>query len=193
MGGKHWIVLFLERDSPCFFHFPPCLVSEAGEALGFKKVRASAKGKSQLCEEGGLQREAPSSQTAFISNLSQKGLWEPGFGKRKNLQNGKNQNSKKLSRCRALSGKKAGLQTPCFFRSGGGKEKNHQGNLPKRTLRSSSSVWTTECLRLQLKGLSLKIAFEVVVHVCGNRNTLTVLPALGLTSLVFKHTLKFEN
>lgn len=45
----------------------------------------------------------------------------PSFGKRKNLQNKKKQNSKKLSHHRAVSGKRAGL---CFFRSGGGKEKN---------------------------------------------------------------------
>lgn len=52
-------------------------------------------------------------------------VWgDPGFGKRKNLQNRKKQNRKKLSHHRAVSGKRAGLQTLCFFRSGGGKEKN---------------------------------------------------------------------
>lgn len=47
---------------------------------------------------------------SFTSSLSQNDLWDPSFSKRKSLQNRKNQNSKKLSHRRSLSGKRAGLQ-----------------------------------------------------------------------------------
>lgn len=58
-----------------FSHFP-CVVNEAGEALGFKKMMVSAKGEKPTCEEEGLPR-------GFTSSLSQNGLWDPSFGKRK--------------------------------------------------------------------------------------------------------------
>lgn len=50
-GWHHLRVGWKTLDSPLprgwltlFFHFPPCLVNEAGEALGFKKTTVSAKG-----------------------------------------------------------------------------------------------------------------------------------------------------
>lgn len=70
----------------------------------------SAKGEKPACERKG-SGEVRGSRRSFTSSLSQNGLGDPGFGKRKNLQNRKKQNSKKLSHHRALSGKRAGLQT----------------------------------------------------------------------------------
>lgn len=72
--------------------------------------------------------EAQGSQRCFI-NLESEWSAGPQFWQEQNLQNGKNQNSKKLSCCRALSGKRAGPRTLCCFRSGGSKERNQQGNL----------------------------------------------------------------
>ncbi|EGW00936.1 hypothetical protein I79_010536 [Cricetulus griseus] len=54
--------------------------------------------KSQLCEEEGSGEAHQGSLRSFISNLSRNGLWNPSFDKGKNLQNSKNQISKKKSR-----------------------------------------------------------------------------------------------
>lgn len=115
--------------------------------------------KSQLCEEEG-SREAQGSQKSFKSNLSQNGLRDPSFGKGKILQNSKNQTSKKLSHYRALSGKRAGLQTMLllvWWRKG--KKKTQSKKSPSRMLRSSS-VWITECRRLQAEGFNSQNCLE---------------------------------
>lgn len=138
-------------------HFPPCLVSEAGEALGFQKIGSTQRQKASFVRREG-SREAQGSQRCFI-NLESEWSAGPQFWQEQNLQNGKHQNSKKLSRCRALSGKRAGPQTLCCCRSGGGKEQNQQGNLHRGCTEETLSGPQTTFARWRIK---LSTAFKVV-------------------------------
>lgn len=107
-GGKRTVQSFSLRGTHLVSHFPR-LVSEAGEALGFQKIGSAQRQKASFVRREG-SGEAQGSQRCFI-NLESEWSAGPQFCQEQNLQNGKNQNSKKLSRCRALSGKRAGPRT----------------------------------------------------------------------------------
>lgn len=126
--------------------------------FGISENRVNAEAESQLCEEGGLQRGSRQPEVFHI-NLESEWSAGPQFWQEQNLQNGKHQNSKKLSRCRALSGKRAGPQTLCCCRSGGGKEQNQQGNLHSGCTEETPLGPQTTFARWRIK---LSTAFKVV-------------------------------
>lgn len=170
------------------FHFPPCLVNEAGEALEFQKIGSTRKRlrASFVRREG--SGEAQGSQRCFINLESEWSAGPQSFGKSKICKMVKPKIAESWATAELCQGRELDHELCCFS---GSKERNQQGNLHRGCAEETPPIWTADWLHLQDEGFNSQLPIKWYVCVWAQKHT--ILPALMLTSLEFKHTLKFEN